>query len=85
MFDIGRSRIYVAHAFVKADMYGILDTAGFEVEPNDIFRGVRGVTEEDASFSMEGELGGAFTRRTDPDAATKSAEIGEIILVFGTS
>ena len=32
---------------------------------------------------MEGELGGSFSRRTDPDAATKGAEIGEIVLVLG--
>jgi hypothetical protein len=85
VFDVGRSRVDITHSFVKADMNSILDTAGLEVEPEDVLGGVRRIAEEDASFGMEGELGRAFTRRADPDAATKGSEIGEIILVFGTS
>ena len=74
-----------AHAFVETDVHGALDTTGFEIEPQCTLRGVRGITEESAAFCMGGKLGGAFSRRTDPDAATKGAEIGQIILVFGAS
>jgi hypothetical protein len=34
---------------------------------------------------VEGKLCRALSRATDPDAAAKSLEIGEIVLVFGAS
>ena len=82
MFDVGRSRIDITHAFVKANVNSILDRAGLEVESDAIFRGSRGITKKDTSFGMEGEFGRAFARRANLDAATKGSDIGEIILVF---
>ena len=85
VFHVGRSRMDIAHAFVKTDVDGILDFASFEIKPQYIFRGVGGITEKNASFGMEGEFGRAFARRADPHAASKSTKIGEIILVFGAA
>ncbi len=85
VFDVGRSRVDIARAFVEAHVNGILDTAGFEVAPEHILRGVGGTSEKDASFCVEGELGRTFSRGTDPDAATEGSKIGEVLLVFSTS
>ena len=74
----------MTHSFVKTDINSSLDAAGFEFKPDHALRGVRGITKKNASSGMEGELGRAFARGTDPDAATKGSEIGEIVLVFGT-
>ena len=64
MFNIGRSRIDIIHSFVETDMNSILDAAGLEIKADNIIGGVGGITEENASFGMEGELCRAFARRT---------------------
>lgn len=85
MFVAGRSRVDITHSFVKADMDSILDMAGLKVKPDDILCGIRGITKEDVSSGMEGELVRAFARETNPDVATKGSEIVEILLVFSTT
>jgi hypothetical protein len=85
VFDVGRSRVDITHSFIETDVDSSLDAASFEVEPDNIFRGVRGIAEEDASSGMEGELGRAFARGTDPYAAAEGAEIGKVVLVLGAT
>ena len=71
--------------FVEMDMNSIRNMAGLEIKPDNIIRGIGGITEKNSSFSMEGELGRAFARGVYPGTTTKGLEISEVILVFGTT
>ena len=60
VFNVGRSRVDIAHAFVEAHVNGILDTAGFEVAPEYNLRGVGGHPRKMPRFAWRASLAERF-------------------------
>ena len=69
----------VVHTFIKASVFGNLDTGGFQVVPNDILRCVGEKTEENATARGDLEFGRTSARRSDPNVASESTEMREVV------
>ena len=81
MDDIGRDigSWEVVHAFIKPGMLRNLHSVGSRVIPEDVLRGVRQETKEDALARVGSELGLAAAWGSYPNSAAKGPKSTEVI------